>query len=91
MISKRFRCLYWKTNKNTFFGFPPKSLLVVDYHSGGGFAGAAEMIILCPIGNIAHTEKEIPEEADFPDPSSSLEYRIGGLFWGNYAYKRNTQ
>lgn len=85
MINNSHKYLYWKTNSNEFAGFKPGELLVVEYHSGGGFAGAPEVLKLTKIKNIANGQP-VPDLKEFPPPSTNLEYHIGGRAFSNYAY-----
>lgn len=88
MLSHRFKELYWKTNAVTFMGFDPGTVVVTDYRSGGGFAGAPEQIVLGLVTGIAPGQPP-PEPVEFPQPSPSLAYHIGGQGYTGYHYKRD--
>lgn len=85
MINNQHSKLYWKTNKNVLLGYQPGELLCVDYCCGGGFAGAPERIKLGKAQGIASGQPE-PQSAEFPAPSTDIEYTIGGRLFDGYHY-----
>jgi hypothetical protein len=85
MILNRHKNLYWKLVLDELFGEPSGYWLCVDYSSGGGFAGAPEVLVLAPASGIAPGEPS-PQLAEFPSPCSLVEYRVGGRSHGMYHY-----
>lgn len=85
MINDSLKHLYWKTNANTFLGFKPGELVIVGYHSGGGFTGAPQMLEAALASGIAKGNPT-PQPVEFPLPFTELEYRIGGRLWNGYHY-----
>jgi hypothetical protein len=82
MIRDTLKNLQHKTNANMILGFPPGILYCVMTIPGGGFAGASQKIEVVQL-------KDGPNEferVEFPPPSVSVEYHIGGRVWGNNNY-----
>lgn len=70
-----------KLNWNPFLGLPEKSWLVVDHQSGGGFAGAPQVLYLIKLEEYHQPVQDLPT-AMFPDVDTHVEYRIGGRSQG---------
>lgn len=78
---------YWKVNSNEVMGYAPGTLIIVDGQGGGGFAG--EAIKLVPVlypAAVINAGDPMPEPIEFPQPSSSTQYLLGGREWGSYIY-----
>lgn len=85
MVTKRHRHLYWTTNLEELFGFPPGTLLISRYESGGGFAGAPEVLTVSLVSGMAPDSPK-PEQAEWPQPSNNVDYRVGGRMFSGWVY-----
>lgn len=86
MINNSLADLYWKTNANEFLGYPPRTLIIIGYIPGGGFAGEPQKFRLGLVSGIASNQPQ-PESAEFPTPNGEIEYTVGGHLFSGYHYK----
>jgi hypothetical protein len=87
MINNSMRHKYWTTNKEECFGFKPGELVIYDYRSGGGFAGAPQVFYVGLASGIAPDQPPAPQE-EWYLPGSEVEYRIGGHGFHGYHYRK---
>lgn len=85
MLNNSVQELYWTTNKNAILGYEPGELVVWEYHCGGGFSGAPQILNVAPVMGIAPGQP-VPQPADWPHPCTGIEYRVGGRLYAGYHY-----
>lgn len=83
MISSQWSHLYWTKCKEELMGYPPGTLVIVGHECGGGFAGAPERLT---VAKLSGCKGPAPKEAEWPMPSESVEYVIGGQLFSGYNY-----